>query len=223
MNRRTFGTVCRMLALAGPILLSAVVARAGVVYDSTSAEADGAAQLSTNGVSSWNYGAQQFNSGANTALSQVALSLFRVGTGGSYSLQLWSNTVVSGTAVPGSFLGTLGSGSTSSLTTFPSLVTFNPTTAISPSTDYWVVFDATAVGTGQAYWNYTADSTGTGVAGTSFFKTNDGDAWTEAYGSYRGIMSVTAVAVPEPSTYALAALGLGVAGLVRARRRKALG
>ncbi len=32
--------------------------------------------------------------------------------------------------------------------------------------------------------------------------------------------SVTVQAVPEPSAYALAALGLGVAGIVRARRRK---
>lgn len=213
------------------LVLSAIVAGAvacgsvqavpvgNVVYDSLASEADGAAQLSTNGVSSWNFGAQQFNSGANSALSQVALSLFRVGTGGSYSVQLWSSTVVSGTAVPGSFLATLGSGSTSALATFPSTVTFNPTTSISPNTNYWVVFDATAVGSGQAYWNYTGSPVGTGVATSSFFKTDDGDGWTQAYGEYRGIMAVQAV--PEPTTYALAAIGLGLAGLVRARRRKA--
>lgn len=210
--------LCPVIAFVAAAMVSAVPANAGIVYDSTAADADGAAQLSTNGVSSWNYGAQQFNSGANSALSAVSLSLFRVGTGGAYSVQLWSNTVVSGTAVPGTFLGNLGSGSTSSLTTFPTLVSFNPTTAVSPNTDYWVVFDATAVGTGQAYWNYTADSTGTGVASAAYFKTDDGDGWTEAYGPYRGIMSVTAV--PEPSTCALAAAGLVVAGFVRARRRR---
>jgi hypothetical protein len=46
---------------------------------------------------------------------------------------------------------------------------------------------------------------------------NDGSGWVPA-GSNRYSISVSAV--PEPSTYALAALGLGVAGFVRARRRK---
>ncbi len=46
---------------------------------------------------------------------------------------------------------------------------------------------------------------------------NDGSGWVPA-GSNRYSISVRAV--PEPSTYALAAVGLGVAGFVRARRRK---
>jgi hypothetical protein len=46
---------------------------------------------------------------------------------------------------------------------------------------------------------------------------NDGSGWVPA-GSNRYSISVSAV--PEPSTYALAAVGLGVAGFVRARRRK---
>lgn len=221
MRRLASSFVFPAVAVAAGAIFSASTLKAGVVFDSLSAGADGAAQLSTNGVSSWNYGAQQFNSGANTALSEVKLSLFRTGTGGTYSIQLWSNTVVSGTAVPGSLLSTLGSGSTSSLTTFPSSVTFNPSTAVSSNTDYWVVFDATGVGPGQAYWTYTADASGTGVAGTAFFKTDDGEGFLQAYGEYRGNMSVTAV--PEPSTYALAAVGLGLAGLIRARRRKVAG
>ncbi len=48
-----------------------------------------------------------------------------------------------------------------------------------------------------------------------------GGGWTGA-GSNRYSISVAA-AVPEPSTYALAALGLGAAGLVGARRRKIAG
>lgn len=45
-----------------------------------------------------------------------------------------------------------------------------------------------------------------------------GSGWTTA-GSNRYSISVAAT-VPEPSTYALAALGFGIAGIVRARRRK---
>lgn len=211
-----------VVASVAAVMVSAARVEAGVVYDSTAAEAAGSAQLSTNGVSSWNYGAQQFNSGTNNQLAAVSLLVNRVGTGGTYSIELWSNTVVSGTAVPNALVATLGSGSTSTLQSLtPNLVTLNPGTAISSNTDYWVVFNATSVGPGQANWFYTADFTGTGVASTGYFKTNDGDGWNEAYGEYRGIMSVTAAAVPEPTTYALAAIGLGIAGFVRARRRKA--
>lgn len=47
-----------------------------------------------------------------------------------------------------------------------------------------------------------------------------GGGWTGA-GSNRYSLSIAAVPVPEPSTYALAAAGLAAAGFVRGRRRKA--
>lgn len=59
-------------------------------------------------------------------------------------------------------------------------------------------------------------------SGYAFVNTQEnigGGGWTAA-GSNRYSVSVVAT-VPEPSTYALAALGLGLAGLMRARRRKA--
>lgn len=207
-----------VLGLALAILPSTV--RAEIVFDNTTQAVDGAAQLSVNGASSWNYGAQQFNTGANTAVSSVSLLLNRSGTGGTFSVELWSNAIVSGTAVPGTLIGTLGSGATDGLVAFvPTLTTFSNTVAgLTENTDYWVVFNATSVGPGQTYWSYTSGG-GTGVTGTGFMKTDDGAGFLESYGTYRGIMSVQAV--PEPSTYALAAIGFGIAGCVRARRRKA--
>lgn len=46
-----------------------------------------------------------------------------------------------------------------------------------------------------------------------------GSGWSTA-GSNRYSISIVAVPVPEPSTYALAAAGLAIAGFMRARRRK---
>lgn len=90
---------------------------------------------------------------------------------------------------------------------------------LQPNTTYWVIPTA-----GISWHINTPGSTPTAqngstysYAGTLELPTGVSPSWQEA-GLQRYSVSITAV--PEPSTYALAAIGIGVAGLVRARRRK---
>ena len=90
-------------------------------------------------------------------------------------------------------------------------------------------FSGATLTAGLNYWVYPLANVSWYTAGTAPVEENSsgyafnateengGLGWFPA-GSNRYSVSVSAV--PEPSTYALAALGLGVAGFVRARRRK---
>jgi hypothetical protein len=100
---------------------------------------------------------------------------------------------------------------------------------LSPNSTYWVTLAAQNAGDpNQFNWlrNVAADSftgqngSGYDVPGAIFVRRSlNGGEWNNFTGS-GGALSMSVQAVPEPSTYALAALGLGVAGFVRARRRK---
>lgn len=191
-----------------------------VVFSTLSGTTISAAQLSGNAVGTWNYGAQQFNTGFNNEVTSVTLGLQRIGTGGTFAIELWTNSFVSGTAVPGSLVSTIATASTSILSTGGANETFaTSVTGLTKFTDYWVVFNALGVSPGTAYWAYTNFGAGPGVAGTSYLAVDDGPGWNEAYGPYRAIMEVQAV--PEPDSLGLA--GMGSAGaawlLVRRRRR----
>lgn len=90
------------------------------------------------------------------------------------------------------------------------------------NTTYWVIPTA-----GISWHINTPGSTPTAQNGSSYsyvgtleLPTGESPSW-QAAGLERYSISINAV--PEPSTYALAALGLGVAGLVRSRRRKVRG
>jgi hypothetical protein len=90
--------------------------------------------------------------------------------------------------------------------------------ALTSGVNYWIV-PQTA---GEVSW-YLRPSAPTqqNSSGYSFLGASQdiGSGWTSIDATDTFAVSVTAV--PEPSTYALAAAGLGIAGLVRARRRKA--
>lgn len=194
-------------------------ARAESVFSTLSGTTISAAQLSGNAVGTWNYGAQQFNTGFNNQITSVTLALQRIGTGGTFAIELWTNSLVSGTAMPGSLVSTLASDSTSILNTGEVQATFTVNaTGLSKFTDYWIVFNALNVGPGTAYWSYTDDASGPGVAGTAYMAVNDGPGWTPAYGSYRAVMEVEAV--PEPGTLPLAGAGVAILAWAAGRRRR---
>lgn len=202
----------------GLVFTSAAPA-ADVVFSTLSGPTVSAAQLSGNAVGTWNNGAQQFNTGFNNEVTNVTLGLQRIGTGGTFSIELWTNSLVAGTATPGSLVATIATASTSILSTSESAQSFPTSVAgLTKFSDYWIVFNALNVGPGTAYWAYTNTSTGPGVADTNYLAVNDGPGWSEAYGNYRGVMEVEAV--PEPGTISLAVAAAGGVACGSAWRRR---
>ena len=106
----------------------------------------------------------------------------------------------------------------SALSDTPSSKTFSGiNTVLAPNTDYFVVVGGVA--SQDMYWDYwdTASPSGTGLPSTSI--TFDGTSWTASNQAYPQMMIVSA-SVPEPSTWAFAALS-GSTLAYMARRRKA--
>lgn len=182
---------------------------------------------STNfGVSDTNWLAQGFTvGGTNTTVTSVTLGLFDANST-SVNLSIYAG----GTAGPtGSPLGT-STQAVASLT--PALQTFNfsPNVTLNSGSPYWIVA-STSEASGLFNWAFNdagdfgavQNSSGwTAVANQTRLSSNSGATWANSGVNRPASFSINAVAaVPEPSTYALAAIGLGVAGFVRARRRKA--
>ena len=90
-------------------------------------------------------------------------------------------------------------------------VTLEANDAAAPSTFSWLRGDAPASPTGLNGSGYSFPANG------GMRSQNDGP-WTVNAGA--DTLSISIQAVPEPSTYALAAIGAGVAGLMSCRRRK---
>ncbi len=141
-------------------------------------------------------------------------------TSGNITISIYDATGVSG--LPGNIVGTsIGTVPVSSLTNSFQTFTFSGLNrTLSPSTNYYITVDSTDIASGVARGKVTNNITGaitTGSLGYSF-KNNQ---WTGPFNNYWLIGAVSTVAsVPEPSTYALAAIASGVMAAV-ARRRKA--
>jgi hypothetical protein len=102
--------------------------------------------------------------------------------------------------------------------------TFNFSGAnLTAATQYWIVPDFSVNWSWYLEADESTQPSEQNASGYSYLgtrrqtETNPG-VWGNSLLPYS--VSVEAVPVPEPSTYALAALGLGAAGIVRARRRK---
>ena len=92
---------------------------------------------------------------------------------------------------------------------------------LSPSTKYYVVISASGIGSGSQDFLYLGLHSGAGGVTTGSLgyseSTNSGSSWTAPTDSSYVVGLVTAV--PEPSTYALAAIATGLITAL-ARRRK---
>jgi hypothetical protein len=107
----------------------------------------------------------------------------------------------------------------SALSDQPSSKTFSGiNTVLAPNSDYFVVVGG--VGVTDLYWDYwdTASPAGTGLPTTSI--TFDGTSWTGSSQTYPQMMIVSA-SVPEPSTWAFAALSCTTMAYVARRRKQA--
>lgn len=122
---------------------------------------------------------------------------------------------------PGSIIGTpIGTVPVSSLTTSSQTFTFSSLNrTLSPSTNYYIVINSTDITSGVVRTSITDNNTGaitTGSLGYSFYN----NSWGGPTAGYWVKGSISTVAVPEPTTYALAAIATSVMAAV-ARRRKA--
>ena len=208
----------RLLAAACCIVVgSASIARAEVVFGNLGVSGTGALGITNTdiGPTSNDFLAQGFTAASpNLLVTSVSMGLFGVSDG----------TIP---ASVGIFTDIFGEPNSTPLYT-------SATVNIGDKATYSFSFSGASLTNGQSYWvrpltdvSWYLNSPGsapTGQNSSGYIYTNtleniDGTGWVAA-GSNRYSVSVVAT-VPEPSTYALAAIGLGLAGLVRARRRKA--
>lgn len=163
--------------------------------------------------------AGSFSTGS-TAFSLSSINLSIVGGNGTgFAVALYSNS----SSVPGTLLISL-SGSSSPTTT--GIYSYTPTSAqiLGANTTYWWV--ASVPHSGIVATSFNIRSTGSGAESTSldswtignvFRQQNNGGGW-DATGTPL-MFSVSTTAIPEPSTYVLAA-GLAVFGFTLVRRRR---
>ena len=204
-------------------LASAASAHAEVIFDSiTGNTATGSTTATVNG---WK--AAQFilpaASGNNNkfGLGSVVLNLANNPLATDFSVEIYDSTA-SGTSKPNSRIGQL-------VATQPIVVgnneffTTNSFPTLNAASSYWVVLKG---GASSPQWG-TAGNSGiispVSQQGTSTaLTTNGGTSWlSNPAANNPSMMTVTAVAVPEPSTWAMGLAGLGFAGFkVLGRRRR---
>jgi hypothetical protein len=157
--------------------------------------------------------AQGFTTGSSSqylTVQSVTLGLFSNDTPSTRTVSIFSDNE----GVPGTSLFTSNAQEVTSTGKYG--FTF-PSTILSPSTNYWIV----PQGPASWYYNFDEDQptqqnlSGWSYLGTKREMTASLGTWLNSTGPY----SVTITAVPEPSTYALAAIGVAAGGLMRWRRR----
>ncbi len=195
------------LALAAFFLASAVIppARAGTIFDNTSASADDY-WICSGGAPC----GQAFTTvAAGETVTGVALDVSDVTTPSAIHIDLYSD---SGSSLLGTRIGQLGTISPSSGTNSAGLVvvtlTGNP--VLAPNTRYWIVFAPTD---GGAVWKSTYQ-----LSDANLFYTDSGSI---TYSAENYIMSVTgteASATPEPATFAGCLVAAGMAAVFGRRR-----
>jgi hypothetical protein len=144
-------------------------------------------------------------------------------TSGNITISIYDATGTSG--LPGNIVGTsIGTVPVSSLTSSFQTFSFSGLNrTLSPSTNYYITVGSTDIASGVARGRVTNNNSGaitTGSLGYAFYN----NQWTGPHNSfwYFGVVS-TVASVPEPSTYALAAISTGVMATVARRRKARLG
>ena len=222
MPIRTLGLrFARVLVLSALTCLVGGVARAGTVFSTLSGTYASNLPVGATGAD-WTYGAQQFNSGANTSISSVALNLTNVGGNtGTFDVEIWT----SATGSPGAFVGSIATNqSQGSITGAFQNYLYSGAVSVSQNTDYWVVFNASNM-SGQVLWAYTNDDPSqnpgfVGVNGTSLLQSTDSPlSWATPSGITAGRLKMEVVAVPEPPALVLSGVGFASAVYFLRRRR----
>jgi hypothetical protein len=215
----------RFCCISACLVSLASVANAGsvVLYDNLLAATDGA-----DPVNSFGPLADSFSTGGSaTTLTDVQVNLTFQGSpnpAGQVTVYLLADSSTS----PGPVLDTLGTVSDAQLSPPPGSSTIvdipGLSIALGASTRYWIeLVDTTPLGAGgtSIYWNWSLDTSGTGVA-NEYLSNQNGVFPNAGNGPYQMLVQgVTSGAIPEPSSAVLLGLGLGGGFFAFGRARKA--
>ncbi len=202
------------------LIVSSVPSRAGTIVSNLTATMNGHSTIYGSGPPQ-EY-AQQFTTGSQSVALGTVIALVGGATG---TFTASADLVTDSSGTPGTTvlttftLPTIPTGTTYSDETF----TPNSSVMLSANTSYWFILSAS--GTGYYRWGYTDSTsyTGSGSLGEIGVSTNNGTSWTTHPLSYGPeILQVNSASVPEPSSLALMALGVGVtamAGRFRMKRK----
>ncbi len=162
-----------------------------------------------------------FTTGSDSATLTSITGSFSAVTGASVATNAFSLSIYNSSGgLPGTLLETL-SGSSSPTTNAYYTYTSAGNVTLTPNTTYFAVTSVTD--TGLARWNVVSSNSETSLYGWSIadglhITMNPTSNWVLASSSSHQI-SVSALAVPEPSTYAALAAALTLAVTVYVRRR----
>ena len=211
------------LIMIGSIGLCSV-SQASVIFDNLTESLDQNVLMNSNGGANWSLNAEAFLVPATgiQQLSDVTLTMALAATGsttGTYSVEIWSN---SGGNQPNIKVFDVATAQTvAGLNGTPAQNIFTPSTTVTLTngSTYWLVLNATTyTGNKQIQSLGTDSSGGTGVSANTFMNQRDAaNLWGTNFGTSHLSMKITTV--PEPSTYALAALATGTMWVVRRRRQ----
>jgi hypothetical protein len=219
MNKLHLGIVLSILAVSTLLPLSAGPTP-GVIVNDTASSGTGVQQVgNVNGVGTDFSFAQGFTmppTALTYSLSSVTLSLETdtegATSGATYDVSLYSSNA----GLPGSLIATISSGNlVSNLSTTATNKIFNLSAdadvLLSGSTSYWLVLSSTSDTGGNAYWSFTGSPASNTAPGTldSSAESLQGPSgtWTQDTTTQFKMEIIAPATVPEPSTYALMALG----------------